>query len=280
MGATNTGEYDAVEMSGTSVAAAFASGTAAQFLEEYLDRLDIGSSQTTWPAGVKAQMISRSEKGTLVDLGHTTINNRVLQTTASACQRDSDCDIQSGEKCMYDGSCGSMEIYLAAKGLTSAAILTPPTPPPTFVLPAIPQPLPTPSPTPAPTVQKSACRKLSSSLHVDRINDGIGINIYPINPNEDNTSVLASNWADACSKIVAGQCTWFLTGQADYWSGVVEEASYVPDWSDTTGTFSWPNQQGFAYRICRDPNSSANCHTLGDLGKDSMCYCLERDDDV
>ena len=120
MGATNTGEYDISEMNGTSVAAAFVSGTATMFLEELLDRLDVGTPMEggvgvpSWPAKVKAKMLSRAEKGgtrgpILGDLGRFS-PDVMLQTTSSACQANWHCDIP-GETCMYDGVCGDMSKY-------------------------------------------------------------------------------------------------------------------------------------------------------------------------
>lgn len=117
--------------------------------------------------------------------------------------------------------------------------------------------------------QEGVCRTASTSLHVEKAFGKLEINISPVSDN----SVLAPRWADACSKIGApGQCSWFHTGQDLTWLGLQNgEASYVSVETSTAGTFSWPDIQDFAYRICRDPNSSADCKTSGDLELTTTC---------
>ena len=77
VGASNEGEFESTTMSGTSVAAAFAAGTATMFLEQIL----ADSPQSTFPFWVKEKMYDKAEKDVLGDIGHMSIN-RMLQTVS------------------------------------------------------------------------------------------------------------------------------------------------------------------------------------------------------
>ena len=139
--------------------------------------------------------------------------------------------------------------------------------------------------------QEGVCRDSSTSLHIDRANENLGINIYP--GTSGNTDVLSSPWSDACSKINAGQCSWFHTGQDLSWLGLQNgerevcssvydpsrglygciKGYYSTDPGGPTpyGSYQWPDLQDFAYRVCKDISSSSNCHTNGDLELSKIC---------
>lgn len=34
-----------------------------------------------------------------------------------------------------------------------------------------------------------------------------------------------------------------------------------------TGSYPWPDEQGFAYRVCRAPDASSDCTFVGDISK-------------
>ena len=111
----------------------------------------------------------------------------------------------------------------------------------------------------------------STSLHVDRATEAFGINMYPV---QDN-GVLQSPWYDACSKISAGKCSWFHTGQDLSWLGLQNGEAYYSTDRETdpspAGSYQWPDLQDFAYRVCKDTSSSSNCHTNGDLELTNIC---------
>ena len=280
MGASNTGEYEEVMMSGTSVAAAFVSGAATHFLEEFDGR--VPNTLTQWPGRLKEKMIVRSEQGSLGDLGHSTTSVKALQTTVSVCLTDDDCN---GVTCMPDGSCGNIQEFFNRKGIPASAFKPspPPTPKPVRYVVSEPQPVPpeilnnilaregipvTDSPTPAPPEQKSACREVSSHFHVEKAFGVLEININPI----PDTGIMAPRWSNACSNIDAGECSWFVTGQNEYWSGTVPsgESVYTMDSGQLgTGSHPWPDQQGFAYRVCKAPDASSDCQAFGDISKSS-----------
>jgi len=209
MGASNTGEYDEVMMSGTSVAAGFVSGAATHFLEEFDGR--VPNAQTQWPGRLKEKMIRRGEQGSLGDLGHTTVKNLALQTTVSVCITDDDCN---GVTCMPDGSCGNIQEFFSSKGIPASAFKPspPPTPKPVRYVVSEPQPVSpetlnnilaregipvTESPTPAPPEQKSSCREVSSNFHVEQAYGDIEIDINPI----PNTGGLTPRWSYGVNKI-------------------------------------------------------------------------------
>jgi len=104
-GATNTGEYDTTTMSGTSVAAAFTTGVATMFLGQILTK---NTLQSEFADFTKSKMITQGEKNVLGDIGHESVD-RILQTTASACQSNSHCDAPM--TCLYDGVCGNLADY-------------------------------------------------------------------------------------------------------------------------------------------------------------------------
>ena len=104
-GATNTGEYDTPTMSGTSVAAAFTTGVATMFLGQILTK---NTLQSEFADFTKSKMITQGEKNVLGDIGHESVD-RILQTTASACQSNSHCDAPM--TCLYDGVCGNLADY-------------------------------------------------------------------------------------------------------------------------------------------------------------------------
>ena len=121
-GATNTGEYDTTVMSGTSVAAAFATGTATMFLEEIFssDTMPSDTTQSQYPGLAKSKMFARSERNVLGDIGHKS-PDKILQTTTSMCQASSQCEAPLS--CLYDGVCGQLSDYFSLK-TPSAALLS------------------------------------------------------------------------------------------------------------------------------------------------------------
>lgn len=70
-------------------------------------------------------------------------------------------------------------------------------------------------------------------------------------------------------------CAWFVTGQnsihLEYWSETVPsgESVYTADGETlpSSGSYPWPNELGFAYRVCRAPDASSDCTTVGDISK-------------
>ena len=65
-------------------------------------------------------------------------------------------------------------------------------------------------------------------------------------------------------------CAWFVTGQNDYWSETVPSGESVYTMDDGhlgTGPYPWPDEQGFAYRVCRASDASSDCTTVGDISK-------------
>ena len=116
--------------------------------------------------------------------------------------------------------------------------------------------------------QEGVCRDSSTSLHVDRATEAISINIDPVQIND----VLQGNWDDACSKISAGQCSWFHTGQDLSWLNITNgEGYYSTDYLNIAGSYQWPDLQDYAFRVCKDTSSSSNCHTNGDLELTNIC---------
>ena len=99
VGATND-PYETVTLSGTSVAAAFVSGSATMFLEEILS---YANPQSVFGTLAKEKMLTRSERDILGDIGVYS-SDRMLQTTSSQCQANWHC--VSPKVCLYDGSCG------------------------------------------------------------------------------------------------------------------------------------------------------------------------------
>lgn len=97
VGATNE-DYETVTLSGTSVAAAFVSGTATMFLGEILSS---DNPQSVFGTRTKEKMLTRAERDVLGDIGVYS-SNRMLQTTSSACEVNAHCD--AGKVCMYDGA--------------------------------------------------------------------------------------------------------------------------------------------------------------------------------
>jgi len=98
-GATNSGEYDTVLKSGTSVAAAFVSGVASLFFEE-LNTAEFGTDELA--ARVKENVLYKAEINILDKIGHGS-PNRIVQTTAVRCLVNSHCS--SGLTCLRDGTC-------------------------------------------------------------------------------------------------------------------------------------------------------------------------------
>jgi len=98
-GSSNTGEYDSVLKSGTSVAAALATGTAALFYEELNTDL---YTIDQYALIVQQKLTYKAEINILREIGHNS-HNRVLQTTAVKCLQDSHC--QPGLVCLRDGMC-------------------------------------------------------------------------------------------------------------------------------------------------------------------------------
>ena len=98
-GASNAGEYESVMKSGTSVAAAFVAGASSLFFEE------INTEEYTieeFAARVKEKVINKAEIKILREIGQGSVN-KVIQTTASRCSQNSDCD--TGLTCLRDGVC-------------------------------------------------------------------------------------------------------------------------------------------------------------------------------
>jgi len=120
--------------------------------------------------------------------------------------------------------------------------------------------------------QESVCRDVSTSLHADKSNGQIGINVKLLS---DLSSVLAPRWNNVCSKIQPGECAWFHTSldESSLWflQAGTSEASYAADWASTAGSFKWPELQGFAYHVCRSSSSSSDCKTDGDLQLTKLC---------
>ena len=286
VGASNTGAYDEVMMSGTSVAAAFVSGAATHFLEEF-DGL-VANTQTQWGSRVKEKMIARSERG-LGDLGHSTTNDLSLQTTASMCQKNSDCN--SGT-CLPDGACGDMNKFFSMKGLSPSAFKPspPPTPKPVRYVVSEPVPLPTMQlnailsrwdmptvaatspPSTSPVLGRdSACRGIHVPFFIKPVyptNEAgwIEINVNPLGTGKtaNPDTVSAPRWSNACSRIGSpGDCAWFVTaGQDNYWSTIVGGESYYEDESGQT-----ESENGFAYRVCKATDADSDCGTNGDIGR-------------
>jgi len=99
LGASNTGEYESVFKSGTSVAAAFAAGAAALFFEEInTEEYEIEE----FSARVKEKIMNKAEINILAKIGHGS-PNKMMQTTASRCLQNSHCD--TGLTCLRDGTC-------------------------------------------------------------------------------------------------------------------------------------------------------------------------------
>ena len=98
-------DYEEITMSGTSVAAAFVTGTLSMFMEE-INSHDF--PQTEFSIHAKENMLRRSERDVLGDLGAYS-PNRMLQTSSSPCQIDAHCE--DPKKCMYDGACGVVSDY-------------------------------------------------------------------------------------------------------------------------------------------------------------------------
>ena len=120
--------------------------------------------------------------------------------------------------------------------------------------------------------QEGVCRDSSTSLHVDRATEAISINIDPV----PDTGIMQGNWDDACSKMSAGQCSWFHTGQDLSWLNITNGEGYygTDNLVINNGggdTYPWPDLQDFAYRVCKAPGSSSNCHTNGDLQLSKIC---------
>ena len=105
-GATNTGEYDSVMKSGTSVAAAFVTGASSLFFDEI--NTEIYPDPGAFTARVKDKILRKAEKDVLGNIGTASIN-KIIQTTASSCQIDAHCDY--GLECLMDGVCGDMSQY-------------------------------------------------------------------------------------------------------------------------------------------------------------------------
>ena len=101
-GATNSGEYDTVLKSGTSVAAAFVSGIASLFFEE-INTADF--ELDVFAARVKEKIVNKAEINILDDIGHGS-PNRIVQTTAVRCLVNTHC--QKGLTCLRDGTCRDM----------------------------------------------------------------------------------------------------------------------------------------------------------------------------
>jgi len=257
MGASNTGEYDEVMMTGTSVAAAFVSGSATHFLEEIDGR--VANTQTLWAGRVKDKMIRRGEYG-LGDLGHGTRKNLGLQTTVSVCITNDDCP--GASTCMMDGACGNMEEIWSRKGIPASAFKPspPPTPKPTRFAVSAPGPVPletlnamlgragipvTESPTPAPIERMSVCREVSSNFHVDTNQGWIEINANPSGsgPYTNPNTVAAPRWSNACSKLSGspGDCAWFVTGDQ------VDPYQEVPHVFVQSISNEWGSGQYFTY---------------------------------
>ena len=115
--------------------------------------------------------------------------------------------------------------------------------------------------------QEGVCRDSSTDFHVDRANENFSVNIHPVG----STDHLSSSWNDACSKISAGQCSWFHTGQDLSWLGLQNGEAYYSTDPTPAGSYQWPDLQDFAYRVCKAPGSSSNCHTVGDLELTNLC---------
>lgn len=101
----NEEDFGTVTMSGTSVAAAFVSGTITQFLEEILSS---ETPQEMFPFRAKDKMLARSERDALGDVG-VYGTDRVLQTTSSPCLSNIHCI--APKVCLHDGACGIMSDY-------------------------------------------------------------------------------------------------------------------------------------------------------------------------
>jgi subtilisin family serine protease len=101
----NEEDWGTVTMSGTSVAAAFVSGTITQFLEEVLSS---ETPQEMFPLRAKDKMLTRSERDALGDVG-VYGTDRVLQTTSSPCLSNIHCE--APKVCLYDGACGILSDY-------------------------------------------------------------------------------------------------------------------------------------------------------------------------
>ncbi len=97
--ASNTGEFDLALMSGTSVAAAFASGVTAMYFEELNTRHYVPEE---FPGLVKEFVMNNAELGSLRNVGHGS-PNRIAQTTSSRCSTNAHC--RSGLTCIWDGVC-------------------------------------------------------------------------------------------------------------------------------------------------------------------------------
>ena len=98
-GATNSGEYDTVLKSGTSVAAAFVTGVASLFFEE-INTAEFGTDELA--ARVKENVLYKAEINILDKIGHGS-PNKIVQTTAVRCLVNSHCS--SGLTCLRDGTC-------------------------------------------------------------------------------------------------------------------------------------------------------------------------------
>ena len=92
-------------MSGTSVAAAFTTGVATMFLEQIFTK---NTLQSEFADITKSKMMTQAEKDVLGDIGHES-PDKILQTSASACQSNSHCDAPM--TCLYDGVCGNLADY-------------------------------------------------------------------------------------------------------------------------------------------------------------------------
>jgi len=115
-GATNTGEYDTTTMSGTSVAAAFTTGTMTMFLEGILTS---DTLQSQYPELAKSRMFAQCERNVLGDIGHKS-PDKILQTTTSMCQASSQCEAPLS--CLYDGVCGQLSDYFHLKTPSKALL--------------------------------------------------------------------------------------------------------------------------------------------------------------
>ena len=98
-GASPAGEFETVQKSDTSVAAAMAGGVAALFLEELatetLEFLQITEL-------VHERMVNKAEINIMVDYGIGS-PNKIVQTTAVRCLQNSHC--MPGLTCLRDGTC-------------------------------------------------------------------------------------------------------------------------------------------------------------------------------
>ena len=98
-------DYEEITLSGTSVAAAFVSGTLSTFMEE-INSHDF--PQTEFSVRAKEKMLARSERDVLGNIGALS-PNRILQTASSPCTSDDHCEdpkVCVGLSLGLNGACG------------------------------------------------------------------------------------------------------------------------------------------------------------------------------